>query len=391
MDRLILTVLPLCLSAVATAQQVDLTIREPDAALRFSVKSRFDASETRRMLINGEEGGFGGGRGQGGRGAGAGPGSSETSIEQDVVFDQGPGQSNWREYRKLTATEKRTGGDGTARESKVEGALQGKKVFLKTDAEGGLELVEGDGDKAQPIAANVARGVPGRVSLAGFAPGKAAKVGDEFDLGRGFVTSLRGLVHPVTPARGPDAGAGRGEGERPGRPQGGQGRPQGGQGGQGAFQGRAGMGGPGSTVIQLLSATKLDVDAKGKLVAVEQSPDGATIAVVEIKAKLGGKGTGEELGLGSPMGMLGGRGGRGQDAPPMPTSTDKVDASFAIGGTVRIDVGTHQVVGASFQGDLDMKREVTMAMDRNGEQMKMENATATKGKFRLELDCQQAK
>src|SRR5262249_23073456 len=164
-----------------------------------------------------------------------------------------------------------------AAETKVEGGLQGKKVFFKTDG-GKTTLVEGEGDKQKPVDEALARDVPGRLSLNGLLPTAAVAVGDEFDLGKTFGPAIAAMLHPVTPERQQNAGGGAsggdpaagGGGQGGGRRQGG-----GGQGGGGGRRQGGGMGGGrmfavGAVVTELLAAGKLDVKASGKLASIEE-------------------------------------------------------------------------------------------------------------------------
>src|SRR5262249_59951011 len=125
-----------------------------------------------------------------------------------------------------------------AAETKVEGGLQGKKVFFKTDG-GKTTLVEGEGDKQKPVDEALARDVPGRLSLNGLLPTAAVAVGDEFDLGKTFGPAIAAMLHPVTPERPQNAGGGAG-----GDPAAGGGG-QGGGGGRGQGGGEGGGGGRG--------------------------------------------------------------------------------------------------------------------------------------------------
>jgi hypothetical protein len=297
-------------------------------------------------------------------------------VSQEVVFDQGPANANWRQYQKVSAVEKRPDQNGETRETKVEGGLQGKKLTLKT-TDGKLELLEGDGDKAKPVPAMLANGVPGRVALDGFLPQSAVAVGEEFDLGKTFLPALRGIVHPVTADRSADAA---GQGGQGGRGQGGQGGR--GQGGRGGFGGMGG--GAAGTVIQLIGGGKLNVAATGKLLAVDEK-NGQKIATIEVKSKLTGKGAAEELGL-PPQGF-GGRGGRGQGGQGggANAGTNTVDATFELTGKVHLNMTQQRIVDVELGGDIVIAREgAGTRQGQDGADMKFETKSNTKGKFQLQ-------
>ncbi|HEX5054049.1 MAG TPA: hypothetical protein VFZ65_19880 [Planctomycetota bacterium] len=379
MKRPLIRILPVLFVAPLCAQKVELKAASQEKPQQFHITTKFQTTDARKMLINGEEPGAGGGRG------GFGGGGGESSLSQAIEFVEGPGGA-WREYSKLSATESRPGQDGETRETAVQGALQGKKVFVKKAADGSVTLTEGEGEKAEPVDAALSRGVPATVSFAGFVPGKAVAPGESFDL-PGFSDSLRGLLHPVTPERTQGGRGGRGQGGQGGQGgEGGQGgRGQGGaQGGRGARGGRFGMG-AGSTVVDLIGAGKLNVDAKGKLIGVEEK-DGHQIASIEVTAKLAGKGKSADFGLQAGMGGFGrgGRGGQG-GGQAADNGTDNVDAGFEIKGKVTFDVAEQRVVGVDLAGNVKIDRETKRTMqDRNGEDQTMESTTNTKGKFEVQ-------
>jgi hypothetical protein len=367
MNRLALLLVPTTLFGVAVAQKVDLTV-EPakNQAQRYSIQTKIQSNT--KTLVNGEEppqgkGGFGGG------------GGGESSVSQEVVFDEGPADAGWRQYRKLTSTETRQGQD--PRETK--GGLEGKKVNLKTGENGGVALTEGEGDQAKPVDAALSSGIPGRMSLVGFVPGKAVAVGEEFDLSKNFASALRGVVHPVIPE--PAAGGAQGgRGQGGGKGQGGQGRGQGGM-GRGGF-------GAGGTISQLIAGGKLNAAVTGKVTSVEKV-DGQDMAVITITGKLTGKGTGPELGL---QGFGGGRGRGGQGGgqgggAQAPAGTDKADATFDINGKVRVNLTTHQVAAVELDGNVAVKRDTSMTR----QDQQSEISSDTKGKFQLAVHCEPAK
>lgn len=373
MKRPALLLFPVLMSVPLLAQKVEIKLQDADQAQHFTIAAKFKTTETSKTLINGEEGGMGGG----GRRGGA-PGGGETTLEQQIEFVQGPTSDDYRDYKKLSAVESRPGRDGEARETRIEGGLQGKKVFLKSDGKGTVELVEGKGDTAKPVPAALTQGVPGRISFAGFAPAKAVEVGEEYALDKNFVSALRGVVHPVVADRGAQDAAGRA-----GRRQGGQGDQGGGRSNRGGA-GFGGRGGAGSTVIQLLSSDKLDVIGHGKVIRVD-SKDGEDIATIEVQAKLSGKGKAEDLGLQS-MGAFGNRGGQAAGGD----STNDVDAAFDIEGKVTVNLTQHRVTAVALDGDLNIGRETKATMDRNGEETKIERTSKTTGKFSVQASCEAA-
>ena len=153
--------LPLALVAPALAQKADLAIdQKQDEALRISITAEFNINQTNRRLFDGQE--F---TGRGGRGGGGGGG--EIAITQAIVFDRGPASAGWRHYRTLESTT-----DQGGQERQVQGALVGQRVFLREGA-----LYQGEGADAQPVAANLSRGVPGRISLAGLMASGEISVG----------------------------------------------------------------------------------------------------------------------------------------------------------------------------------------------------------------------
>ncbi|MEC7584273.1 MAG: hypothetical protein VYE77_08145, partial [Planctomycetota bacterium] len=226
------------LAAPALAQTVDLTVKPTEGqTTRVRIETKITTEAERQTLINGEEMDFGGRGGFGGMGGG------EMSLSQKVEFDEG---SNWRQYHTVEVTQLRPDRDGEIRESKVEGGLTGKKVFMKANPEGGTVLTEGTGEDATELSQALSNGVPAKIDLSGFLPGKEVAVGEEFPLEASFVKALSSLAHPVNAdsgnnrrGRGGDQGGGRGG--RGGE----QGGGRGGRGGRGGEQGggRGGRGG----------------------------------------------------------------------------------------------------------------------------------------------------
>lgn len=375
MIRPLILVLPVAFTAPLFAQKVAMQQKASDQPLRYSITSKFQTTDSRKVLVNGEEPTGGGVGGFGGAGG-------ESTLSQEIVFDEGPANA-WREYKKLAAKEIRPGQDGQGRESAVEGALQGKKVGLQVAKDGSVKLTEGEGDKAQDVNAAIARGIPGAVSLAGFLPSDAIAVGEQFHLGKDFAAAMRGLVHPVTPDRSQAGG-----GQAGGRGQGGQG---GGRGGQGGARGPGGRGGASNVVLDLLGGGKLTVEGDGKLLGVEKK-DGQEIATIEVKAKMSGKGKAGDLGLPAGFGGRPGQGGgqaAGGQAPAAP-GTDNVDAVFEVQGKVLFDLTAQRVAGVEFDGNVTIARETKRTMERNGEETKMETTSNTKGKFQLHALCEVA-
>jgi hypothetical protein len=348
-----LFVLPV-LSAALLAQKIEFkTPPTQDQPLRYSLQTKLKTTETSKMLVNGAEPEGGGAGGRGG----------EMSLAQEIVFDEGPSSAPWRDYKKVTATQTRPGRDGTPQDTKTEGGLQGKKVTLKAGDGGKVTFTEGEGDKQTDVAAALVRGVPGRISFLGFLPDHGVATGEEFDVAKSFLPALRNLAHAVNRAPNENAGgaAGGGEGRR-------------GQGGR--------PGGGGNVVLQLLSGGKFDVDAKGKVTGVDND-----IATLAIHAKLTGKGTNEEMGITG--GGFGGAGGRGQGGgAAAPAGTSKVDASFDLTGTVRFDLKAQRIVGVEFAGDVQVARESSRKMDRNGEEQKIDTTSQSKGNVELKATCE---
>jgi hypothetical protein len=407
MSRSSVLLLSLLITAPLFAQKVDVKASSgDDQTLRISVQTKIQAKETRKMLRNGEEMTGGGGRGGGGGGGG---GGGDSSSQLEVVFEQGPAVGNWRSYQKLIATESRAGQDGVSVESKIEGALQGKKVTLKVDG-GKQSLIEGEGAASKPVDDNIARDIPGRLAVALLLPTNAVAVGEEFDLSKAFGFAIASLVHPVAAAR-PDATA-RGQGARAGRGQGadpaggagtdaggttGGGRGQGGQGARGGMA-RMGGGGVGAAATQLIAAGKLTVKATGKLASVEEK-NGEQMAILDITASMTGKGKATELGL-RPQAAFGGGGGQGRGqgrgqggagaggdaaAPAAANAgTDNVDANLTFKGKVYVNLTTKQITEVEMAGDLKVDRKTVRTMaGRDGEETELDTTANTEGKLEL--------
>ncbi len=376
MHRL-LFVLPV-LSSVLLAQKVEF--KPPatqDQPLRYSLQTNLKTTETTKMLINGAEpeaGGRGGARGAGG----------ETTLAQEVVFEEGPSSATWRTYKTVAATQTRPGRDGEPQETKIDGGLQGKKVMLKAGDDGKVTFVEGEGEKQADVAAALVRGVPGRISFAGFLPDHGVATGEEFDVAKSFLPALRSLAHAVNRAPNPEAGGAQGGGQGGQAGQGGRG--QGGAQGQ-RGQGGRGQGGGGNVVLQLLGGGKFDVVAKGKVTGVEKD-----IATLAIQAKLTGKGTNEEMGVAGFFGGMAGGRAQGGGAPgggaAAPTGTSKVDASFDLTGTVKFDLKAQRVIAVEFAGDVAVLRESSRKMDANGEEQKIDTSSQSKSKVELKAACE---
>lgn len=331
---------PLALVAPAIAQNVDLTINDKtDQVLRVTIKAEFNVNQTRRTLMDGEEftgrGGRGGGRGGGGIG--------EATITQTIVFDRGPESAGWRQYVTLESATSQGGQD-----RQVVGALAGQRVFFRDGA-----LYQGEGEDAEPVAANLSRGVPGRVALAGLVKSGEIAVGDEFDISETFLPVLRGLLHPVAAQGGQQGGGGRGGG-------------RGGRGGRG--RGRGGRGDAASTISQVLASSQLNCEATGKLVSLE---DG--IATVELSAQLTGEGTAEELGMGG-----GGRGGRGGGG-----GSSVGTASISLTGTATVNVEAHQLETLELSGELDLNSDSTRSTGRGN----FQTIQGTVGTIKLTVTC----
>ena len=348
-----LFIAPLALVGPAFAQSVNLTIDDTkDEVLRINVKAEFNITQTSRNLLDGEE--VAGRGGRGGRGGGGGGG--ESNVTQTVVFDRGPGTSGWRQYRTLESTTNQGG-----EEVQVQGALAGQRVFFRDGA-----LHQGEGDSAEPVAANLSQGVPETIALAGLLAGNEVSVGDEFDVGGTFVSALRSLMHPVTPEAGQRGGRGGGGGGRGGG-RGGRGGGRGGRGGGGA-------GGAANTLQEVLASGGIQCEATGKLVSVE---DG--IATVEFAAQITGEGTAEELGL-SGGGGRGGRGGRGGGEVDSSEGT----ASISLTGTATINVEARRLETMELMGDLNLSSDVTRTTGRGS----VQTIQGTTGTVKLTVTCE---
>ena len=414
------------LTAPALAQTANLTVKPTEGqTTRITIETKITTEEDRQILINGEEGGFGGFGGFGG---------GEMSLSQKIVFDEG---SNWRQYHTVEATQLSPDRDGEIRESKVEGGLTGKKVFVKANPDGDTVLTEGTGEDAEELSRSLANGVPAKIDLSGLLPAKEVAVGEEFALDASFVEALTSLAHPVNAdaatrrgrggeqgggrggrggeqgggrgGRGGEQGGGRGgRGGEQGGGRGGRGGEQGGgRGGRGGEQGggRGGRGGeqgggrgnrfgrsgrtrtPSSIVSQLIGGGKLQGDLTGTLISVNEGT-----AVIDISGTLSGKGSNEELGLPRGRSMWGGRGGRGgRGGQDSGNSSNAVDAAMDINGQISIDLASSQISDLRIKGKVVVAQTTNMTREgRDGEEMKIESNNDTKGKFEVKLHCEPA-
>jgi hypothetical protein len=93
--------------------------------------------------------------------------------------------------------------------------------------------------------------------------------------------------------------------------------------------------------------------------------------------------------MGITGGGFGGAGGRGQGGgAAAPAGTSKVDASFDLTGTVRFDLKAQRIVGVEFAGDVQVARESSRKMDRNGEEQKIDTTSQSKGNVELKATCE---
>lgn len=358
---------------------------QSDTPMRYTIESTSKIESESKTLMNGEERNFGGGGGGGGGGRGAPQGP--TSSDQKVVFVDG---GSWREYQTAEAKVSRPSWDGEANEQTVTGELQGKKVSL-----GAEPAVLGDGDKATPLAANAARGLPRKIDLSGLAPSKPLALNGTYELGANFKNAVASLAHPIRAARS-EGGQGQGGGRRnrgggeEGADAGGEagaggGRGQRGQRGQG---GRGGMGGGTDNVaLQVLAAEGAQPKLTGKLVKFENDQ-----ATIEISGEVTGKGAPDKLGIGGVAGMFGrgGRRGGGGEAPAPSVNDGTVKVS--ISGTMVVDTASSCLRSLDLTGKVETKTHTEMSMEgRDGETMEIERDSTQKGDFTVKVSCEPAK
>ena len=401
--------------AVAVAQdKVDLRIQDSQKSLRYTIESSTKSVSVRATTVDGEP--------MEGRGP---TGPTNSARSQKVVFDEGRAEQGlWRNYVAAKATVERPDETGGVDKQELEGGLTGQRVFLVEDDRGVVAHLGSPDGEELPRAA--ARGIPGKTSFAGITPSEPVAVGAEFELGAKFLSSLKSLGQPVTPAmnadqRGggnapegggrrrpgaeggqPPEGGGRrrpGAGE-PGQPQGGEpqggggerrpGRGQGGAGGQGGGQGGAGgaggfgrMGGGfggGSNVVGLLTNDRLEGKVMAKLVGVENG-----IAKLSFSGKRGAEGSIQDLGLAQGLfgGGRGGRGGQGGGGGGQMPDGDGA-AELELGGELWIDVASHQLVKLVLEGKSKVK--TSMEMDRGGQVMGIESSNDDTFRYAVQVE-----
>jgi hypothetical protein len=382
-------------STAAIAAQDDSGKTTASKPVQFTIESKSEIKTDRKITVDGEEfdgAGFGGGRGGFG---GGGSGTTKTSIK--LVFSEGTEDgSTWRDYQVAEASTTRPGSDGD-QDYTVKSALSGKKVFVLSD-DRGVVLREGS-TKGSELPANLANGIPTRVSLSGLSPEGGLLVGKQFDVSKTFRDALKTVIHPIRP----DAATGRGEGGGGARGRG-QGGGQGDEGaqGRGGRQGRGaggegrGFGGPRGVedaALGTLTNDKLDGKVSGKVVEIIQQ-DGLELAVVEIQGSLSGKGTPTALGLGGAFGGRGaggragggggGRAGGGED-------TGKASAQVAFTGRMLVDQASNSVRELKIEGTLKSDSESVRTMGRDGEEREIETKSNSEGTFSLQVAAKPAK
>lgn len=392
-------VLPLAMFAPALlAQEHTVTLKpQSDKPMRYTIESSSKIESEQKMLINGEEGNFGGRGGGAGRGA---PPQGPVSTQQKVVFVDG---GSWREYQTAEAKVTRPGWDGESSEQSVTGELQGKKLSLTAEP-----AVMGDGDKTTPLAANVARGLPRKIDLSGLAPNKALALNGTYELGATFKDAIASLAHPIRAARGdgaPGQGGGRrnrgnqgadaggGAGGGAGGDAAGGGAAGGGQRGQRGGRGAGGFGGGGAdnVALQILSAPGVQPKITGKLVKVENG-----LATIELSGDVSGKGAPDKLGLGVGMGNMMGRrrGGAGGDQaaePPAPAVNDG-NVKVTVAGTMVVDTASNSLRSLDLKGSVETKTHTEMSREgRDGETMEIERTATQKGDFTVKVASEPAK
>lgn len=372
------------------AQDHTITIKpQGDTPTRYTIESGSKIETTRKMLMNGEEGGFGGGGG--GRGRGQMPQGPVNSKSKFVFVDGG----SWRQYETAEAKITRPGVDGETNEQSVTGDLQGKKVSL------GAEPAVMEGDKTTPIAGQAARNLR-KVDFSGLAPTKPLALNATYEIGNPFKAALAGLSHPLNVAQ-PGQGGGRNRGgEGAGDAAGGGRRRGGGEGGDAAGGGegrRAGGRGQGGgmrgmggdlNLIAVMSSEGATPKLVGKLTKVENG-----IATIEISGEVAGEGAADKLGLGGAMGMMrgrGGRGGEGGEGGQAPQAESKAKLKVAVTGTMTIDVAAGALQSLNLSGKLDAHDSMKMTREtQEGDTMEIETDTTRKGEFSVTVNTAPAK
>ncbi|MEM7203078.1 MAG: hypothetical protein AAF628_22650, partial [Planctomycetota bacterium] len=153
------------------------------------------------------------------------------------------------------------------------------------------------------------------------------------------------------------------------------------QGGGGGWRGRGGRRPGAGASMAFLSNDKLDCDAMGKVIAIEEK-DGVSMAKVEINATISGKGDAEALGM-SGAGQGGRRGGFG--GGDMET---KAALNVSMQGVAWVNLQSHMVTALNLTGTMQQEREMFGTMGRGGEDRDIEVNTSTNGKFSIDVTCQ---
>eukprot|EP00904_Undaria_pinnatifida_P001962 jgi/Undpi1/11767/HiC_scaffold_37.g14062.m1 len=189
-----LTALAAC-SAFLSAQELSLHLRDPGASQRFSISSTVSSKGEREVRMDGAVQPEGEGDVWG----------TERSTAAEIVFvRQGP----WRRYEKLECVTKGILRSGPAKRD-ITGELTGRSVRLVRGEDGGLILLEGDGEDLRQLGGRAARGIH-PFDLSVLLPGKAVAPGAEYE-GRAEVRHLAlALFHEVTPRAGSRGGSGNG-------------------------------------------------------------------------------------------------------------------------------------------------------------------------------------
>lgn len=366
--------LTLALPAVALAQEHTVQIQvQKGQTLRTKIESSSESSTSMTMTINGEE-------------RGGGMGDRTMSSKQKVEFDEtvlgtndkGQATKVQRTYTKLGGTMTMPGRGGEDTEMEIEGALEGKKLFLAQD---GDKVVARENDEdGDALEERLARGLKVRTDVMGLLPEKALAVGAEYDLSKTLRDAMANLQHPLARAAQGEEGGDAAGGGRGGR---------GGRGGAGAMGGRMG-GMMGNEGLGYLLNEKLTLEASGKLESVSEG-----LATIAFKAKAEGEGNPAELGLGMAAGF-GGRGGRGGRGGGQGGEAPAVEGTASVECTVEgklvIDLANKRIVSLTLEGEFEMDSETSMTREgRDGESMDIETSMERSGSFEVKIAVSEAK
>jgi len=345
----------------ATAQEAQLKIVPAKTnVLRYTIELKTELKTDTKRRIDGEER-------TNRRGGGGGP----VQSIQKLVFDEGPAGTGWRQYITATASVTRPGRQGEENATnKIVAAVAGKKFFISTE-EGRVVLKEGKPD-GKAIPRQSANGIPANVDLSGLITSKPVEVKAEYELGSGFVTALKNLLHPVRAARQP-----RGEG------QGGRGAGQ-----RGGRQGRGGRRRGGNTqtlqnkILRILGSAKIETKGQGQLLSIEET-DGHKLATVSLKAEITAKGDPIEIGLAAPRRNRRG----GGDGQAQAQAKGNGSLTLVVSGTMIVDLTENRVASLDLEGTLESMSETTRTTSRNGTDRKIETTQTSTGKFTLKVAC----